>query len=107
MCRRYARHLEFEFTVDDREVLDRLNPLLVDQLMRREPAKCTRAQVSQPLRCWHVSFGLMILSTTMRSLPREFNLRNKLAHGLPHRGTLTMLVANVVEHSLSMIAVLS
>ena len=38
MCGRYARQLEFEFTFDEREVLERLNPLLVDQLMQREPA---------------------------------------------------------------------
>lgn len=38
MCGRYARQLEFDVTFDEREVLERLNPLLVDQLMQREPA---------------------------------------------------------------------
>jgi putative SOS response-associated peptidase YedK len=38
MCGRYARQLEFEITVGEREVLERLNPLLVDELMQREPA---------------------------------------------------------------------
>ena len=38
MCGRYARQLEFDFTVDQREVLERMNPLLVDLLMQREPA---------------------------------------------------------------------
>ncbi|KRE90874.1 hypothetical protein ASG87_01675 [Frateuria sp. Soil773] len=38
MCGRYARQLEIEFTPEEREALDQLNPLLVDQLMQREPA---------------------------------------------------------------------
>jgi putative SOS response-associated peptidase YedK len=38
MCGRYARQLDFIFTFDEKEVLERMNPLLVDQLMQREPA---------------------------------------------------------------------
>ncbi len=38
MCGRYARQLEFDCTFDERTTLDRMNPLLVDQLMQREPA---------------------------------------------------------------------
>jgi len=38
MCGRYARQLEFNFTFNEREVLERMNPLLADQLMQREPA---------------------------------------------------------------------
>jgi putative SOS response-associated peptidase YedK len=38
MCGRYARQLEFNFTFNERDVLERLNPLLVDALMQREPA---------------------------------------------------------------------
>ncbi|MGP1664747.1 MAG: hypothetical protein ACTS5I_02280 [Rhodanobacter sp.] len=38
MCGRYARQLEFDIMIDQREVLDRMNPLLADQLMSREPA---------------------------------------------------------------------
>lgn len=38
MCGRYARALEFNYTFNEREVLERMNPLLVDQLMQREAA---------------------------------------------------------------------
>jgi putative SOS response-associated peptidase YedK len=53
MCGRYARQLEFDITVDQREVLERLNPLLVDQLMQREPAYNICPTQTQPV----IAFG--------------------------------------------------
>jgi putative SOS response-associated peptidase YedK len=38
VCGRYARQLEFDFAEDQRAVLERMNPLLADQLLQREPA---------------------------------------------------------------------
>lgn len=38
--------------------------------------------------------------------PRALNLRNKLAHGLAHGGTLTMGTANMVVHSLLLVTLL-
>jgi Domain of unknown function (DUF4209) len=50
-----------------------------------------------------VGFHLRALYTD----PRGINLRNKLAHGLAHGGILGMGVANLVVHSILMIAALS
>lgn len=49
MCGRYARQLEFEIMVDQREALERLSPLLVDQLMQREPAYNICPTQTQPV----------------------------------------------------------
>lgn len=49
MCGRYARQLEFEFTFSEREALERMNPLLVDQLMQREPAYNICPTQNQPV----------------------------------------------------------
>lgn len=49
MCGRYARQLEFEFGVDQREALEDLNPLLADQLMQREPAYNIHPTQIQPV----------------------------------------------------------
>jgi putative SOS response-associated peptidase YedK len=49
MCGRYARQLEFNFTFNEREVLERMNPLLVDQLMQREPAYNICPTQNQPV----------------------------------------------------------
>lgn len=38
MCGRYARQLEFDFAPDAREILDRMDPDLIDEMERREPA---------------------------------------------------------------------
>jgi putative SOS response-associated peptidase YedK len=49
MCGRYARQLEFDFTFSEREVLERMNPLLVDVLMQREPAYNICPTQTQPV----------------------------------------------------------
>lgn len=49
-----------------------------------------------------IGFHLRALYTDARAL----NLRNKLAHGLAHGGTLTMGTANLVVHSLLLVTLL-
>jgi putative SOS response-associated peptidase YedK len=49
MCGRYARQLEFDFTFDEREALERMNPLLADQIQQREPAYNICPTQTQPV----------------------------------------------------------
>lgn len=46
---RYDGQLKFEIMVDQCEVLNRLNPLLVDQSMQREPAYNICPRQTQPV----------------------------------------------------------
>ncbi|NYE30059.1 putative SOS response-associated peptidase YedK [Rhodanobacter sp. K2T2] len=92
MCGRYASQLEFEFTFDQRSLLEKMNPLIVDQLVSREPRyNICPTQLAPVIAHGEDGFELKALrwglvpswSKDMKSAGRGINARAETVAKLP------------------------